>query len=62
MYYSDLGPSVSSTLSQATATRGAVNASLGLRARSLGGMTAELEYGTSASSRQLQSQIASGGR
>jgi outer membrane autotransporter protein len=55
MYYSDLGPSVSSVLSQGTATRGAVNASLGFRARSLGGMTAELEYGTSAIAGRSQS-------
>jgi uncharacterized protein YhjY with autotransporter beta-barrel domain len=56
MNYSDIGPSLTSTLVQAGAARGTVNASLGLRARSHGGMSGELEYGTSADGGKVQSQ------
>jgi hypothetical protein len=56
MYYSDLGPSVTSILSQNSATRSMVNTSLGIRAHGLAGMSAELDYGTSSSGSRLQSQ------
>ena len=35
MYYTDLGPSMTSTLGAGTTTRGTINTSLGVRARSL---------------------------
>jgi len=60
MYYSDLGPGQNSTLTQAAATRGMVNTNLGLRARSNGGISAELDYGVSGASARLQSQTVRG--
>ena len=56
MYYSDLGPGMSSTLAQASATRGTVNTSLGLRARGLRGVSGEVEYSTSSGGGKVQSQ------
>ena len=47
---------MTSTLTQASATRGTVNTSLGLRARGLGGVSGELEYGTSSGAGKVQSQ------
>ncbi len=61
MYYTDLGPSMTSTLSQASAARGAVTTSLGLRARALNGLSAELEYGTQNASGRAQSQTVRAG-
>ena len=60
MYYSDLGPGRNSTLTQASASRGMVNTNVGLRARSNGGITAELDYGLSTSSPKQQSQTVRG--
>jgi outer membrane autotransporter protein len=60
MYYTDLGPGQTSTLTQAAATRGTVNTNLGLRARSQGGITAELDYGVSGAAARLQSQTVRG--
>ena len=61
MYYTDLGPSVSSVLSQGSATRGMLNTSLGIRARGVGGMTAELEYGTSSAGAAVALAVGPGG-
>jgi uncharacterized protein YhjY with autotransporter beta-barrel domain len=47
LYYTDLGAGTASAVAQTAATRGAVNTSLGLRARSLAGVSGEFEYGTS---------------
>ena len=56
MYYSDIGPVMSSTLSQAGTASGTINTSLGVRARSLRGVSGELEYGTSGGAGKVQSQ------
>ena len=47
LYYTDLGAGTASTVASAAATRGTVDTSLGLRARSLTGVSGEFEYGTS---------------
>jgi uncharacterized protein YhjY with autotransporter beta-barrel domain len=47
MYYSDLGPSLGSTLSQSSASNRITTGAVGVRAAAPGGMTAELEYGVS---------------
>jgi uncharacterized protein YhjY with autotransporter beta-barrel domain len=59
-YYTDLGASMTSTLTQASASRDLVNANFGFRARSFGGMTAELEYGASSSSASFRAQTIRG--
>jgi outer membrane autotransporter protein len=56
MNYTDIGPSVSSTLVQPGASGGTINTSLGVRARSLRGVSGELEYGTSGGGGKTQSQ------
>jgi hypothetical protein len=56
MYYTDLGAGVTSTLAQAQATHGTINTSLGFRARTLGGLGGEFEYGTSSGDGKVQSQ------
>ena len=59
LYYTDVGPSMTSTLTQASASRGAINTSLGLRARGagrMGGVSGELEYGTASGDGKVQSQ------
>jgi uncharacterized protein with beta-barrel porin domain len=56
MNYTDLGPSVTSTLAQASTTSATVNTSLGVRVRNLKGMTGEFEYGTSSGAGKVQSQ------
>ena len=60
MYYTDLGPGQASTLTQAAASRGMVNTNIGLRARSHGGVSAELDYGVSGAPARLQSQTVRG--
>jgi outer membrane autotransporter protein len=60
MYYADLGPGQNTILSQGSATRGMVNTNFGLRARSQGGITAELDYGISGASPKQQSQTVRG--
>lgn len=45
MYYSDLGSGTASTFAQVAATNHLTSGALGLRARSPGGLTAEVEYG-----------------
>jgi len=56
MYYSDIGPAVTSTLVQAGTASGTLNTSLGVRVRSRQGMTGEFEYGTSGGGGKVQSQ------
>jgi outer membrane autotransporter protein len=56
MNFTDIGPSVSSTLVGAGTTTGTINTSLGVRARSLRGISGELEYGTSSGAGKVQSQ------
>ena len=48
VYYTDMGSSLSSTLNQDATTRNSIGATLGVRARTVSGLTGELEYGTSA--------------
>jgi uncharacterized protein YhjY with autotransporter beta-barrel domain len=60
MYYTDLGAGTASTLAQAQATHGTINTSLGFRARTLGGLGGEFEYGTSSGSGRVQSQTLRG--
>ncbi len=61
MYYADIGATMTSTLSQASVTRSTVNTSLGLRARGLNGVSAELEYGTQNASGRVQAQTVRAG-
>jgi large repetitive protein len=56
MYYSDVGAGMTSTLAQASSTRGTLNTSLGLRARGAGGVSGEVEYGTSGAAGKVQAQ------
>ena len=56
LYYSDLGASLASTISQAGTTQGVTTAALGLRARGQGGLTAEVEYGVSTGAGSLLMQ------
>ena len=60
MFYTDLGPGQASTLTQPTASRGTVNTNVGLRARSNGGISAELDCGVSGASARVQSQMVRG--
>jgi len=60
MNYTDLGPATSSTLMLAQTSSGLVNAALGLRARTAGGLGGELEYGTSMDGSKQQSQTIRG--
>jgi uncharacterized protein YhjY with autotransporter beta-barrel domain len=60
MNYTDLGPAVSSTLMLAQTSSGLVNAALGFRARTAGGLGGELEYGTSMDGSKQQSQTIRG--
>jgi uncharacterized protein with beta-barrel porin domain len=53
MYYTDLGPGMLSTITQAAASQGMTTGALGLRARGQGGLTAEIEYGVSAGTGSL---------
>jgi uncharacterized protein with beta-barrel porin domain len=64
MYYSDIGASMTSTLAQASTTRGTFNTSLGLRARGsgrMGGVSGEVEYGTASGGGKVQSQTVRAG-
>ena len=60
MYYSGLGPGISSTLSQLAASSGATTAAVGFRARSIGGLSTEVEYGVTSGNGGLLSQTISG--
>ena len=61
MYYSDVGASMTSTLAQASSTRGTLSTSLGLRARGSGGVSGEVEYGTSGGAGKVQAQTVRAG-
>jgi hypothetical protein len=61
LYYTDLGPGSSSSFGQASGVRNLTTGSLGLRARSPGGLGVELEYSLSVGSSSFQSQTIRGG-
>ena len=56
MYYTDLGAGMGSTLSQPSAAHGVTTGAIGLRARTLGGVGVELEYGVSGGTGSLLTQ------
>jgi uncharacterized protein with beta-barrel porin domain len=56
MYYSDLGPGVSSTFSQLAGNRGMTMGAIGFRARSPGGLGVEVEYGVTEGTGSLHTQ------
>ena len=56
MYYSDLGPRMTSTLEAGSGTQGDGQHQPGVRARNRGGMGGELEYGTSNDGGKVQAQ------
>jgi uncharacterized protein YhjY with autotransporter beta-barrel domain len=56
MYYSDLGSGVLSTIAQPGTKQGTTTAALGLRARTPGGLTTEIEYGVSGGTGSLLAQ------
>jgi uncharacterized protein with beta-barrel porin domain len=60
MYYSDLGPASSSSFGQAVGVTNITTGSLGLRARSPGGLGVELEYSMSVGSNSYQAQTIRG--
>jgi uncharacterized protein YhjY with autotransporter beta-barrel domain len=53
MYYTDLGSSLSPTFSQQAGTHGLTTGAIGLRARTPGGSSMELEYGVSSGAGSL---------
>jgi len=60
MYYLDLGPDLTSTLSQPAGSFGATTGALGLRVRTIGGLSAELEYGVTGGGNDLMAQTIRG--
>ena len=60
MYYLDLGPALTSTWSQPASSFGATTGALGLRVRTIGGLSAELEYGVTGGSNDLMAQTIRG--
>jgi hypothetical protein len=60
MYYSDLGPGVSSAFGQLAAARSMTTAALGFRVLTPGGLSVELEYGISAGSDSYKAQTIRG--
>jgi outer membrane autotransporter protein len=60
MYYLDLGPDLTSTLSQPAGSYGATTGALGLRVRTIGGLSAEVEYGVTGGSNDLMAQTIRG--
>jgi hypothetical protein len=60
LHYTDLGPTLSSVMVQAAATRSLFNGNIGLRARGHNGFSAEIEYGASTGSGSLVTQTVRG--
>ena len=60
LYYSDLGPGLSLTLNQSAASSGATTAAVGFRARTIGGLSAGVEYGVTSGSDGLLAQTVGG--
>jgi hypothetical protein len=56
MFYSDIGSSVSYLLNQHAANQDLFGGAVGLRARAGAAVTAQLEYGVSATAKSVQSQ------
>ena len=60
MYYLDLGPDLTSTLSQPASRYGATTGAFGLRVRTIGGLSAEMEYGVTGGGNDLMAQTIRG--
>jgi hypothetical protein len=56
IYYSDLGAGSSSTFSQASGKNGMTTGAVGFRARAVGGLAVEVEYGLTQGTSSLQTQ------